>query len=111
MTSSGQFLFDPAASDLVLTAFSRCGISGAKLTAEHLRTSYNEANLLNVEWATRGISLWESKLVQFPPAATLTSGVGSYALPATTINVLLVYIETTNGTQKIDRVIGPVSTT
>lgn len=111
MASSGTYAFNPAASDLVLTAFSRCGKSGAALTAEHLRTAYIEANLLNVEWVNRGVNLWESKLIQFPAAATLSQGVGSYALPATTIMVLLAYIETGTGLNVTDRVMGPMSTT
>lgn len=111
MASSGQYSFNPAASDLVLTAFSRCGKSGAVLTPEHLRMAETEANLLNVEWGNRGVNLWESKLIQFPTAAQLTKAVGAYLLPATTISVLLVYIQTGTGQAINDRVLGPMSTT
>jgi hypothetical protein len=110
MTSSGTYNFNPAASDLVLTAFSRCGKSGAVLTAEHLSMASIEANLLNVEWGNRGVNLWESALIQVPPSATLTQGTNSYVLPATTISVIIAYIETGSGQATNDRVMGPLST-
>ncbi len=110
MTSSGTFNFNPAASDLILTAFSRIGKSGAVLTPEHLSMAANEANLANVEWANSGINLWESTLIQVPPAATLTQANNTYALPQTTISVIIAYIEIGSGQSTIDRVLGPLST-
>lgn len=113
MTSSGTYNFNPAASDMVLTAFSRCGKSGAVLTAEHLFMASNEANLQNVEWVNRGYQLWKSELIQFPPAATLTQGVATYALPATTISVTMAFIRINPGVvgAQSDRVMGPLSAT
>ena len=111
MTSSGTFLFNPAASDLVLNAFSRCGKSGTVLTAEHLHQAYIESNLLNVEWANRGVNLWKSETIQFPAAAQLTQGIGAYALPATTIAVQLAYIQTGSASAPNERVLGPMSGT
>ena len=113
MTSSGTFAFNPAASDLVLSAFSRCGKSGAVLTAEHLHQAYIESNLLNVEWANRGVNLWKSETIQFPAGggATLTQGVGAYPLPATTIAVQIAYIQTGTGQGITERVLGPMSGT
>lgn len=111
MTSSGTFLFNPAASDLVLNAFSRCGKSGATLGAEHLNQAYLESNLLNVEWANRGVNLWKSETIQFPPSSTLSQGIGQYALPATTIAVQLAFMQTGSGNQSNIRVLGPLSAT
>lgn len=111
MPSSGTFLFNPAASDLVLNAFSRCGKSGVQLTAEHLRQAYIESNLLNVEWANRGVNLWKSETIQFPAASTLTQGVGAYPLPASTIAVQLAYIQTGSATAPNERVLGPMTGT
>ena len=110
MASSGTFNFNPAASDLILVAFSRCGKSGAQLSAEHLRTASLEANLLNVEWGNRGYNLWEQQTIQFPAAAQLTQGTIQYALPATTLMVTLAWTETDNGDgTTTDRVMGPLS--
>jgi hypothetical protein len=108
--SSGTYNFNPAASDLMLTAFSRIGKSGAVLMAEHLAMAANEANLLNIEWVNRGVNLWESALIQVPPASILTQGTNLYVLPATTVSVIIAYIETGSGQATNDRVMGPLST-
>ena len=109
MPSSGTFTFNPAASELVLNAFSRCGKDGVVLTPTHLRMAALEANLLNIEWANRGYHLWKQQTLQFPPASSLTQGVGQYALPATTLMVTLVWVETSSGTGTKDRMLGPLS--
>lgn len=111
MPSSGTFNFNPAASDLVLTAFSRCGKSGAALTAEHLHQASNEANLLNVEWTNRGVNLWKSETIRFPSVGNFTQGIGQYVLSATTIAVQMCYVQIMVGGQPVNRVLGPLSNT
>jgi len=110
MTSTGTTAFNPAASDLVLNAFSKYGLSSAVLTAEHLQRAYIESNLLNIEFSNRGVNLWKSETIQVPPAATLTPGTQTYVMPATTIAVIIVYIETLSGQNTTDRILGPLST-
>jgi hypothetical protein len=109
MTSSGTFTFNPAASQLVLNAFSRCGKAGAVLTPEHLARASEEANLQNGEWVNRGYNLWKQETIQFPSAATLTPGVGQYALPLTILMVTLAWVETGSGQATTDRIMGPLS--
>jgi hypothetical protein len=109
MASSGTFNFNPAASQLLLNAFSRCGKDGAILTPTHLQRANEEANLLNVEWANRGFHLWKQQTIQFPANSTLTQGIGQYALPATTLMVTLVWVETGSGQGTTDRILGPLS--
>jgi hypothetical protein len=110
MTSSGTFNYNPAASELVLTAFSRCGKSGTDITAEHLRIASNEANLLNVEWSNQGYMLWKQETLQFPTASTLAQGVFQYALPTTTLMITLAWTEIdSDTTNPVDLVMGPLS--
>ncbi len=114
MTSSGTYDFNPSAADMVLTAFSRCGKSGAMLTSEHMRTASDEANYVNVEWVNKGVNLWESKLLQLPSAgAQLTQGISTLVMPQTTVAVLFAYRETLSGSPAAtsDITLGPLSTT
>jgi hypothetical protein len=110
MTTSGTFTFNPAISDIILNAFSRCGKSGSELTAEHLYQANLECNLLNVEWANKGYNLWKQETIQVPPSAQLTPGIFQYAMPATTLWLTLAWIQTGTGTTNpIDLVMGPLS--
>ncbi len=111
MATSGTTTFNPAASDLVLTAFSRCGKSSVDLNPEMLRVAASEANLQNVEWGNLGYNLWKQETIQFPTASTLVQGVGQYALPATTLMVTLAWRETSPGVQakQVDIIMGPLS--
>lgn len=113
MTSSGTFNFAPAASELVLTAFSRCGKDGTDITPMMLRQAAQEANLLNIEWSNRGYLLWKQETIQFPAGAMLTQGVAQYALPATTLMVTLAWRELNAGvaTAQTDIIMGPLSAT
>ena len=110
MTSTGTVSFNPAASDLVLNAFSKCGLSGAVLTSEHLQRAYIESNFVNIDFSNRGVNLWKSATIQVPPASTLTQGIQTYAMPATTIAVIICEIETLSGENTTDRILGPLST-
>src|SRR5258708_14513545 len=111
MGTRGTTTFNPAASDLVLTAFSRCGKSSVDLNPEMLRVAASEANLQNVEWGNLGYNLWKEETIQFPTASALVQGVGQYALPATTLMVTLAWRETSPGVQakQVDIIMGPLS--
>lgn len=96
MTSSGTRSYNPPASDLVLTAFSKgCGLSAIKLTTEHMRTAAEEANLLNAQWGNEGVCLWESKLV--PTNGTpLVVGGNQIPMDPATIAILAVFLRQGN---------------
>ncbi len=106
MTSSGTYAFNPALSDVVLSAYARINIRRAAITTEHLVDAYNEANFLLSEWSSKQPLLWESTLV----SQSLSAGTATYDLDAKVVMVLLAYIETGSGTSAQDRVIGPLST-
>lgn len=108
MATSGTYAFNPAASDLVLNAYSRIQIRATELVAEHLTRAEQEFNLLMVEWSNRQVNLWTSEL----GSTTLVDGTATYALPEELVTILIAYISTDDGaggTQ--DRVITPISTT
>jgi hypothetical protein len=72
----------------------------------------HECDQLMVQWANDGVLLWESKLLQIPPGAQLTAGVGQYPFPDTsTVELLVAYLERGTGTGTFDLVLGPLSTT
>lgn len=113
MATSGTRSFNPAASDLVLAAFSKgCGLSPARLTAEHMRMAGTEANLLNSQWENDGVILWESQLVQLPSAGVpLSIGQSNLTMDPATVALLTVYRSTGTGQGQSDVTLGPLSTT
>ena len=104
MATSGTYSFAPALGDLVLDAYGRIQIRGGALTAEHMTTARREANLLLVSWANRGPNLWAIDLQTF----TTVAGTATYTLPAETVTVFELYIETSSTNA---RVLMPVSRT
>lgn len=106
MTSSGTYAFNPAISDVVLSAYSRIQIRRTALLAEHLQDAAKEANYLLVEFGNKQPNLWSSEL----QSVALVQGTDTYTLPSRTIMVLAAYIRTGIGTSQNDRLIFPVST-
>ena len=86
--SSGTYNFDPAASDLVIEAFSRCGVRASALTAQHMWDARMSCQLLLSQWSVRVPNLWLVTLLQI----ALTQGVTSYNIPTNTVTVLDAYI-------------------
>lgn len=106
MTSTGTFAYNPAAYDLMLQAFARCGIRPAGLTSEHLATAATACNLLQVEWSNRQVNLWTVDLQSIP----LIQGTATYNVSAATVMILAAYIETQSGTDPaIDRIITSIN--
>lgn len=64
-------------------------------------------NLLLSEWSNQTPNLWEVGLQSFP----LTQAVASYAVPASTVMILDLYLTTGTGTSTIDRYLSPISRT
>ena len=74
--------------ELIQEASERAGVdfrSGYALT-----TARRSLELLQIEWANRGLNLWTIDWKLFP----LVPGVNSYALPADTVDILDAYIRT-----------------
>ena len=107
MTTSGTYNYSPAASDLVLAAYSRIGVRGAALTTQHLQDAYTEANLQLVEWSNKQPNLWTEELQSTP----IIGGTATYVLGQETIALLIVYVTIGTGTSAQDRTLGPVSGT
>lgn len=108
MALSGTYTFNPAASDLVLNAYSRIQLRATELVTEHLTRAEQEFNLLMVEWSNRQVNLWTSQL----GSLSLASGTATYTLPEEMVTILIAYISTDDGAGNVqDRVITPLSTT
>jgi len=106
MTSSGTYSFNPALSDVVLSAYSRIQIRRAELLAEHLTDAAREANYLLIEFNNKQPNLWRSELQTVP----LIAGTATYTLPSRTVMILAAYIRTGSGISQNDRLIFPIST-
>ncbi len=106
MTSSGLYAFNPAFSDVVLSAYARIGLRRTALTTEHFVDAGREGNYLLGEWSNKQPNLWRSEVI----SQALTEGTATYALAARVVMILDVYIETGSGTTTQSRVLGPLST-
>jgi len=96
MATSGTVTFNLDLNQIVEEAFERCG---AELrTGYDLRTARRSLNLLTAEWANRGVNLWTIE----EGAISLTSGTGTYNLPADTIDLLEQVIRTGTGQSQSD---------
>jgi hypothetical protein len=84
-------------------AFERCG---AELRSGYdLRTAKRSLSLLLMDWANRGINLWTLE----QGTQVLTYNVGTYDLPADTVDLLDHVIRTGTGTNQIDINISRIS--
>lgn len=106
MTSSATYAFDPAASNLVLSAYGRIGIRATEITAQHMADAENEANLVQVKLSNKQPNLWTDELY----TQALTSGTATYALNARLVAIQAAYITTTANSVSTDRIIFPYST-
>ncbi len=108
MATTGTYTFaDTAASNLMLTAFGRCGIRRSALTPEHFADAYNEANLIQVVLANKQPNLWTDELYE----VELEEGVATYDLSARLIAIQAAFITTDDGSgTTTDRIVYPYST-
>lgn len=103
-TSSGTYSFDSTMGELVSSAYRRCGVHLAQLTAQHMWDAGQESNMLMSSWAADGINLWQVEQA----AQELTQGTASYAMPTNIVFLLDCFIAT--GTApRTDRLIFPMS--
>lgn len=91
--------------DVVLSAYSRCGIRRTSLLAEHLQDGYRELNLSMVKFSNVQPNLWVSEQQILP----LVAGTTTYTLPARSIQILTCFIRTGSGASENDRLIFPIS--
>lgn len=108
MATSQIYSFLPSTGELVIAAYRRIQIHRAEILTEHLADARNEANLLQVNWANLGPSLWTVDL----QTVALVAGQGTYVVPPNTVMMLDVYVSTPNGDgTNSDRIITPWSRT
>jgi hypothetical protein len=106
MTTSSTYAWSPQVGDLVLQAFSRCGIRGPELTQQHLADAAIEVNLLNVQFTNR----LPMQYALETPTISLVQGTRTYALPNRTAAIGVVYITFQYGTDyPVDRPLSPLS--
>lgn len=108
MTTSGQYLFDPAAGQMVLYAYNMCGIRPTSLLQEHFEAARMAANMLLGRWSSaQGVNTWAVDLQTIP----LIQGQQTYTVPTNTITMLDAYITIGNGGATTNRIITPISRT
>jgi hypothetical protein len=105
MALSGTYAWNPAASNLTLTAFGRIGIRRTELTTQHLSDAANEMNLLQVQLSNNQPNLWRSELVTL----SLEQSEDEYTLPTRTAAIQDVFIRTESGGTVLDRIVFPLS--
>jgi hypothetical protein len=107
MAYSGTYNYAPSLGEITLYAFNLCGVRPGALTADHMQTATTAANLIQAEWAARGVNLWQVDLVTIP----LVQGTTAYAIDPNVITILDAYITVGTGPAATDRYILPISRT
>lgn len=87
---SGTYSYQLANGELMLEAYSRCGIRPTALTVDHTRDAYRSLNLALQAWSNKGLNLFtlEQDVIQ------LAQGVATYALPARLVSIADAYYNT-----------------
>lgn len=104
-TTSGTFNYAPTLGEFILVAFGKLAVRPAEITASHMFNARMAANLLLSELSNSQPNLWQVGLQTMP----LTQGVSTYAVPASTVMILDMYIS--SGTPANDRYLYPISRT
>lgn len=86
----------PDLPELFEEAFERAGLE--MRTGYDLKTARRSLNLLTLEWQNRGLNLWTIE----PGTIALSSGTGTYTLPADTIDLIEMSLRTGTGVNQID---------
>ena len=102
MTTSGTTTFDLPIDELIEEAYERCGME--MTTSHHLKTARRSLNLMFLDWANRGLNLWNIEEV----AVTLT-GTTSITLPTDTVQVLTAVIRDLSQSPAVDITIDPIT--
>ena len=107
MALTGTTTFQPSLGDITLYAFNLCSIRPNALTQEHMQSAVMAANLMQSEWAAKGVNLWKVELVTVP----LVQGTATYTVAPSVIVILDGYITVGTGSAATDRYILPISRT
>lgn len=86
----------PDLPELFEEAFERAGLE--MRSGYDLKTARRSLNLLTLEWQNRGLNLWTIE----PGTIALSSGTGTYTLPADTIDLIEMSLRTGSGVNQID---------
>jgi hypothetical protein len=86
-TTSGTYAFQLEVAEVIAEAYERCGKLAEVLSGPQLRSARRSLNLIQSEWANRGVNLWKVSLLSL----ALVQGQGPYPLPAETIAILDAY--------------------
>ena len=108
MATSGTTNFNLSGGELLLYAFSLCGLRRTALTPEHMADARSAFNLLLGSWGNDGPNLWTvDEVVQ-----TLVAGTATYDVDPDTVMILDAFIRTNAGEEdQFDRIIWPISRT
>jgi hypothetical protein len=84
---SGTYNYALPNGELMLEAYSRCGIRPTALTVDHTRDAYRSLNLALQSWANKGLNLFtlEQDVIQ------LEAGVATYVLSARIVSIADAY--------------------
>lgn len=82
MTTSGTTTFDLDFIEAIEEAYERCGLESR--SGYDMRTARRSINLMQLEWANRGVNLWTVE----ERSQLLTAGDGSYQLAADIVDVI-----------------------
>lgn len=107
MSTSGTYAFQPSLGQCSLYAFNLCGVRPTAITQEHMESAHMAANLVQSEWAARGVNLWKVELVTVP----IVGGTATYSVPASVIVILDLYVTVGTGAAATDRYLLPISRT
>ena len=105
MTTSGSYSYAPTLGELVIYAFNCAGIRATSLLQEHMVSARTAANLMQANWANRGVNLWAVDLITVP----LVQGQATYNVDPSTVVMLDAYMGIVNGSVETDRIILPIS--
>jgi hypothetical protein len=96
MATSGTYNFSLDLAQVVEEAFERAG--SEMRSGYDLRTARRSLNLLFADWANRGLNMWTFE----EGTLALVDGQIEYTLPASTVDVMEVYIRSGSGSSQLD---------
>ena len=105
MTASGTYAYQPSLGELVIYAYNIIGVRPTSILQEHMTAARMAANMMQANWANRGVNLWAVDL----QTVTLVAGTATYSVPGSTVVMLDAYMGLVEGSTEIDRIILPVS--
>jgi len=96
MATSGTTDFDLDMTEVIEEAFERAGLEAR--TGYHFRTARRSLDLMMIDWANRGLNLWQID----EQSQALTASTAQYALADGTVDVIEHMIRTGSGSSQAD---------